>query len=126
MESMNEVLRELDNELGESDEEEEPRPNNVVTGRDFQKVTKKAKKLGAESLDYSSRKNKKYMETFPDGKKVHFGSVQYPDYLIHEDSARKERYLVRAKKIKNKQGELTYQQPESSNYWSVHLLWGKK
>ena len=50
----------------------------------------------------------------------------YPDYLIHKDKDRKERYLARAKKIKNKQGELTYTNPESSNFWSVNLLWPEK
>ena len=63
------------------------------------------------------------MVTLPSGKKIHFGSSQYLDYLIHRDKERKERYLARAKKIKNEQGELTYTNPESSNYWSIQLLW---
>ena len=97
-----------------------------VTGKEFKKLTKKAKKLGAESLDYSTRKNNKYVATLSNGKKIHFGSSQYPDYLIHKDKDRKERYLARAEKIKNKQGELTYTNPESSNFWSVNLLWPEK
>ena len=32
----------------------------VVTGQEFKKLTRNAKKLGAESLDYSTRKNNKY------------------------------------------------------------------
>ena len=95
----------------------------VVTGKEFKKLAKKAKKLGAESLDYSTRKNNKYVATLSSGKKILFGSSQYPDFLIHKDKERKERYLTRAKKIKNKQGELTYGNPESRNYWSVNLLW---
>ena len=98
----------------------------VVTGKDFDKLTKKAKKLGAESLDYSKQKNNKYVVTLPDGKNLHFGSSQYPDFLIHKDEERKDRYLARAKKIKNKQGQLTYKNPESANYWSVNLLWSGK
>ena len=98
----------------------------VVSGKEFKKLTRKAKKLGAESLDYSSRKNNKYVATLSSGKKIHFGSAQYPDYLIHKDKERKERYLARAKKIKNKQGELTYTNPESSNFWSINLLWPEK
>ena len=39
---------------------------------------------------------------------------------------RRDKYLARAKKIKNKQGELTYTNPESSNFWNVHLLWPEK
>ena len=98
----------------------------VVTGKDFKKLKRKAKKLRAESLDYSTRKNNKYVTTLSSGKKVHFGSSQYPDYLIHQDKDRRDRYLSRAKKIKNKQGELTYNNPESANFWSVHLLWPEK
>ena len=59
-------------------------------------------------------------------KKLHFGSSKYPDFLIHQDKERKFRYLTRAKKIKNKQGQLTFQNPESANYWSVKLLWDDK
>ena len=99
---------------------------NVLTGEEFKKLIKNAKKLGAESLDYSSRKNNKYMVKLPDGKKVHFGSPKYEDYTIHKDKERRDKYLSRAMKIKNKQGELTYTNPESSNFWSVNLLWPKK
>ena len=98
----------------------------VVSGKEFKKLTKKAKKLGAESLDYSTRKNNKYVATISSGKKIHFGSSNYSDYLIHEDKERKDRYLARAKKIKNTQGELTYNNPESANFWSVNLLWPEK
>ena len=105
-----------------SDEEEKY----VVTGKEFKKLTKKAKKLGAESLDYSTRKNNKYMATLQSGKKIHFGSSQHEDYLIHKDQDKRDKYLARAKKIKNKKGELTYTNPESSNFWSVNLLWPEK
>lgn len=101
-------------------------PNNekfVVTGKDFKKLTKKAQKLGAETLDYSTRKNNKYVVTLPEGKKVHFGSPKYPDYLFHKDEERRDRYLSRATKIKNKQGELTHELIESPNFWTSKLLW---
>ena len=98
----------------------------VLTGAEFKKLIKNAKNLGAESLDYSSRKNNKYMVKLPGGKKVHFGSPKYEDYTVHKDKERRDKYLSRATKIKNKKGELTYTNPESSNYWSVHLLWPKK
>ena len=99
---------------------------NILTGPEFDELISKAKDLGAESLDYSSRKNNKYMVTLPGGKKVHFGSPKYEDYTIHKDKERRDKYLSRAMKIKNKKGELTYTKPESSNYWSVNLLWPKK
>ena len=53
---------------------------NVLKGEEFKKLIKNAKNLGAESLDYSSRKNNKYMVKLPGGKKVHFGSPKYEDY----------------------------------------------
>ena len=96
---------------------------NILTGEEFEKLTNKAKDLGAVSLVYSKRKNNKYMVKLPSGKKVHFGSPKYEDFTIHKDEDRRKKYLARAKKIKNKKGELTYNNPESSNYWSVHLLW---
>ena len=96
---------------------------NVLVGEEFDKLIDKAKDLGAESLDYSSRKNNKYMVTLPSGKKVHFGSSKYEDYTVHKDKERRDKYRARATKIKNKQGELTYTNPESSNYWSIKLLW---
>ena len=99
---------------------------NVLTGEEFKKLIKNAKNLGAESLDYSPRKNNKYMVKLPGGKKVHFGSPKYEDYTVHKDKERRDKYRARATKIKNKKGELTYTNPESSNYWSVHLLWPKK
>ena len=95
----------------------------VVKGKDFDKLKKKAKKLGAKSLDYSKRKNNKYVVTLLDGKNVHFGSSKYSDFLIHKDEKRKNKYLARAKKIENKLRQLTYEDPKSANYWSVNLLW---
>ena len=122
-----------DGENNDEDPDYEPKDSSssdeekyVVTGKEFKKLTKKAKKLGAESLDYSTRKNNKYVATLSSGKKVHFGSSQHADYLIHKDQDRRDRYLARAKKIKNKQGELTYTNPESANYWSINLLWPEK
>ena len=96
---------------------------NILTGEEFEKLIDNAKKLGAESLNYSSRKNNKYTVTLPNGKKVHFGSPKYEDFTIHKDEKRRDKYLARAKKIKNKKGELTHTNPESSDYWSVNLLW---
>ena len=96
---------------------------NTLTGPEFDELISKAKELGATSLDYSSRKNNKYMVTLPSGKKVHFGSPAYEDYTIHKDEDRRAKYLSRASKIKNKRGELTCEDIESPNYWSIKLLW---
>ena len=56
-------------------------------------------------------------------KKVHFGSPAYEDYTMHKDEDRRKKYLSRATKIKNKKGELTCEDIESPNFWSINLLW---
>ena len=96
---------------------------NILTGPKFDELISKAKEIGATSLDYSSRKNNKYMVTLPSGKKVHFGSPAYEDYTMHKDEDRRKKYLSRATKIKNKKGELTCEDIESPNFWSINLLW---
>ena len=81
----------------------------------------------------SNRKNKKYMVEYK-GKKIHFGDIRYSQFrdttglglyshLDHNDKKRQERYLKRAKGIKNSKGEYTYLDPESSNYYAVRFLW---
>ena len=54
------------------DEDPDYVPNDkkyLLTGNDFKKLSKNAKKLGAKSLDYSTRKNNKYMVNLESGKK---------------------------------------------------------
>ena len=76
--------------------------NYLVQGEDFKRLQKKAKKLGADSLQYSKRKNYKYVIEF-DNKKIHFGSANTEDYLAHHDPVRREKYLSKAKKITDKE-----------------------
>ena len=82
----------------------------------------------------STRKNKKYMVRTPSGKLIHFGQLGYQHYkditplklysnLNHLDKKRRDRYRARASKIKNKQGELTYNNPEYPNFYAYHFLW---
>ena len=82
----------------------------------------------------STRKGKKYMVKTPSGKWIHFGSSSMQQYkdstplklysnLDHGDKKRRISYLARAKGIKNKQGNLTWKNKESSNYYSIRYLW---
>jgi len=82
----------------------------------------------------STRKGKKYMVKSPAGKWIHFGASNMEQFKDstglglysdkdHGDEKRRKNYLARAKGIKNKKGELTYQDPESANYYSVQYLW---
>ena len=86
--------------------------------KDFKK---RQKKLGASSLDYSKRKNNKYVVEYGN-KKIHFGSANTEDYLTHKDPDRRDKYLTKAMKISNKDGQLTHQLPTYPNYWSIKLL----
>ena len=95
--------------------------NYLAQGEDFKKLQKKAKKLGADSLQYSKRKKYKYLIEY-NNKKIHFGSTNTEDYITHKNPARREKYLTKAKKVSNKDGQLTHQIPSYPNYWSIKLL----
>ena len=60
----------------------------LLKGDDFKRLQKKAKKLGASSLDYSQRKNNKYMVEY-NGKKIHFGTANTEDFITHKDPDRR-------------------------------------
>ena len=94
---------------------------NLIPESELRKLRKKASILGADSRDYSKRKNYKYVVEYND-KKIHFGSTKTDDYINHHDHVQREKYLKKAKQIKNKDGQLTYKLPTSPNYWSVNLL----
>lgn len=81
----------------------------------------------------STRKNKKYM-IYYNGKYIHFGDLHYQhykdrtplkiySYLDHNDKQRRKNYLSRAIGIKDKQGNLTYMDKNSPNYYSINYLW---
>ena len=95
--------------------------NYIAQGGNFKKRQEKAKKLGADSLQYSKRKNPKYMVEYDD-KKIHFGSAKTEDFITHKDPVRREKYLKKAKRITDKDGRLTHELPFYPNYWSVKLL----
>ena len=62
----------------------------------------------------------------PNGNKklIHFGATGYDDWK--SGTATKEQrksYLARAKGIKNKQGQLTWKDKNTANYWAVRVLW---
>jgi hypothetical protein len=76
----------------------------------------------------SNAKNSKYsVYVLKDGKKklIHFGDKRYDDYHTHLDKKRQKSYLARAKGIKDKNGNLTYKNKNTSNYWAIKL-WGNK
>lgn len=58
-----------------------------------------------------------------DVKLVKFGLRGMQDYTQHRDEGRRENYLARSGGIKNKQGQLTKNDPFSANYWARKVLW---
>jgi hypothetical protein len=72
------------------------------------------------SLFESPRKCKKYVATFDDGKKIHFGAKGYEDYTLHKDDERKMKYIKRHRKREN------WLDPISPGTLSRYLLWNKK
>ena len=54
---------------------------------------------------------------------IHFGHQDYQDFRQHKNEKRRQSYLSRAKGIKDKQGNLTYLNPNSKNFWAVNYLW---
>ena len=85
----------------------------------------------------STRKNKKYMVRLLDNPTngwIHFGDLRYEHYkdktplklysnLDHNDKQRRKDYLTRSMAIKDKQGNLTYNNKNSPNYYSIKYLW---
>ncbi len=56
-------------------------------------------------------------------KKIGFGDKRYEDFTQHKDEKRRSSYLKRAKGIKDKNGNLTWKNKNTANYWAVHFLW---
>ena len=70
----------------------------------------------------SNRKNKKFY-VIVNNKKIHFGDKRYEDFTQHKDKKRRENYIKRASKIRDKNGKLTKDNPLSPNYWAMRILW---
>ena len=84
-------------------------------------VNRRAKKyLGKTAkISLSTKKDKKYMVTTPQGKIVHFGQMNYEDFTRHKNKIRRKNYLSRSRKIKGDWKKNKY----SANNLAIHLLW---
>ncbi len=54
---------------------------------------------------------------------IHFGDSNMTDFTQGATQQQRKSYLARAKGIKDKQGNLTYKDKNSANYYSVRFLW---
>jgi len=89
------------------------------------------KKIGKYTYMKSTRKDKKLMVRV--GKSlIHFGNPKYQHFkdktgiwksLDHNDEVRRQMYLTRSAGIKDSQGNLTKDNPESANFHSRNILW---
>jgi len=83
----------------------------------------------------SKRKGKKYsvyVKIDGNTRLIHFGDrnmQQFRDKLghykskDHGDTKRRDSYKARASGIKDKNGNLTYKDKNTANYWAYHTLW---
>jgi len=53
----------------------------------------------------------------------HFGDSNMEDFTQHKDEKRRKSYLARAKGIRDKNGNLTWKDKNTSNYWAIRVLW---
>jgi hypothetical protein len=67
----------------------------------------------------STKKTKKYMVRRPDGKFLHFGSMEYEDFTKHKDKKRHSAYLKRTENIKGDWKKDKY----SANNLARNILW---
>ena len=82
---------------------------------------------------YLSTRPKKKLMVRVDGNWIHFGSRDYehfhdrtgllPKDLNHHDKSRREFYLKRSRGIRDGEGKLTAEDPKSSNYHAIRILW---
>jgi len=78
----------------------------------------KSKAKGKKFSVYVKANNSKGYKT------IHFGAKGYDDFRSGTATAQQRKsYLARAKKIKNKLGQLTYKDKTTANYWAVRYLW---
>ena len=77
------------------------------------------------TLRKSSRATKKWMVQIPQNgrtKTIHFGAGGYADFTIHQDVARKDRYITRHKK-KEKWSKSGFR---TAGFYARWILWNKK
>ena len=88
----------------------------------IEKLRARARELGATGFRKSTRAGKKYSVEYL-GKKIHFGAKGMSDFTIHKDKKRRDRYLKRARGIRDGDGNLTHNDKTRSNFWSINILW---
>lgn len=95
---------------------------NGVTNVEFFESGLKSKKYRVEfdykgkkyKINFGSRKDDQYKDSTP---------LQLYKTRDHYDETRKDKFLSRARGIRDKEGNLTYKNPLSANFWAINFLW---
>lgn len=69
-------------------------------------------------ITQSGRKDKRYLATFDNGTKIHFGLKNGQTYIDHMDKAKREAYLKRHAKNEN------WDDPYTAGSLSRFIIWG--
>ena len=80
------------------------------------KVQEKAKKLGLNPVEISSRKDKKYMIRDDNGDVKHFGQMLYHDFTKHNDEKRRDDF-------KSRNASWSHASKYTPSSLSYNLLW---
>ncbi len=67
----------------------------------------------------STRKDKKFMVINPNGKKIHFGSVDYLDYHLDQTEERE----ARRERFRNRNKKWSLADPWTPAHLSYYVLW---
>jgi hypothetical protein len=68
----------------------------------------------------SNKKDKKYKAVVDNKKTVYFGSKGASDFTLHNDEARKQRYIARHRDREN------WSDPTTAGFYAKHILWNKQ
>jgi len=74
-------------------------------------------------LELSDKNKFKLQATLKDGDVVHFGMAKSTTFLEGADEKKRQLYLARASKIRNKKGEYTYKIKFTRSFLSYWILW---
>lgn len=89
---------------------------------DIKVLEKKAKKLGASEFGVSDKKEKRFYVIYQN-KKINFGSRTGSTYIDHRNKIKRDAWIARHSKVRNKRGEYVINDPTSASFWSHRILW---
>jgi hypothetical protein len=86
------------------------------------KLESKAILLGASEFGKSKVKNKRFYVVY-NNKKINFGFSSGKTYIDHKNTQKKNAWIARHSKIKNKNNSYVIRLKTSPSFWSKNILW---